>query len=49
MKKHYNAVFISPHIDDAIFSCGGTIAQLAHQGNVLILNIFTGFSSEINK
>lgn len=49
MKKHYRAVFISPHIDDAVFSCGGTIAELAPDGNVLILNIFSAFAHDIKK
>ena len=37
------AVFLSPHLDAAIFSCGGTIARLRGEGPVLILNVFTHF------
>jgi LmbE family N-acetylglucosaminyl deacetylase len=36
------AIFISPHLDDAILSCGGTIHRLAAQGvKVLIATVFT--------
>src|SRR5512140_827959 len=37
----YRAVFISPHLDDAIFSCGGTIARLVEDGPVLVVNVFS--------
>lgn len=37
----YRAVFVSPHLDDAVFSCGGTIALLAAEAPVLILNVFS--------
>lgn len=41
---HYDAVVISPHLDDAVFSCGGTIAKLIANGKtVLVLNVFTEF------
>jgi LmbE family N-acetylglucosaminyl deacetylase len=49
MKKQYKAVFISPHLDDAVFSCGGTIAKHIYEGDVLILNIFTNFQDNIKK
>jgi len=36
-------VFFSPHMDDAIGSCGGTIAKLANAGSlVFIYNLFSG-------
>lgn len=36
-------VFLSPHFDDAIFSCGGTIAQLVRAGRrVTILTVMGG-------
>lgn len=44
-KKEYSAVFISPHLDDAIFSCGGKIAELTNKKKVLVLNIFTSFDA----
>lgn len=46
-KPHYRAVFISPHLDDAVFSCGGTIAKLVEEGPVLVLNLFTRYLSEV--
>lgn len=36
-------VFLSPHFDDAIFSCGGTIAQLVRSGQrVTIITVMGG-------
>ena len=35
-------VFLSPHLDDAVVSCGGTIAKLIYQReNVLVATIYT--------
>ncbi len=48
-KKRYKAVFISPHLDDAVLSCGGTIAKLLSEGDVLILNIFTRYTDSVKK
>jgi len=45
----YKAVFISPHLDDAVFSCGGTIAQLSATGAVLVINVFTYYPREFRK
>ncbi|MFZ5438239.1 MAG: PIG-L family deacetylase [Patescibacteria group bacterium] len=40
--KVYDAVFFSPHLDDAIFSCGGLINQLSQKKDkIAIVNIFT--------
>lgn len=37
-----SALFISPHLDDAAFSCGGTAARLASLGwSVVISTVFT--------
>lgn len=46
-KPNYRAVFVSPHLDDAVFSCAGRIAQLVAEGPVLVLNIFTRYLSEV--
>lgn len=46
-KKHYRAVIVSPHLDDAVFSCGGRIAQMVREGPVLVLNIFTRYLAEV--
>ncbi len=40
---HYRAVILSPHLDDAVFSCAGTIALLRKNGAVMVLNIFTRY------
>ena len=42
-QSHYRAVVISPHLDDAVFSCGGAIAQMVREGPVLVLNINTRY------
>ncbi|MHA1202091.1 MAG: PIG-L family deacetylase [Candidatus Heimdallarchaeaceae archaeon] len=35
-------IFLSPHLDDAVVSCGGTIAKLVYQReDVLVLTVFT--------
>lgn len=46
-RPHYRAVIISPHLDDAVFSCGGAIAQMVEEGPVLVLNLFTRYLSEV--
>lgn len=46
-RPHYRAVIISPHLDDAVFSCGGAIAQMVGEGQVLVLNLFTRYLSEV--
>ena len=47
MVDAYRAVFLSPHLDDAVFSCGGLLARLAKTGPVLVLNLFTEFPRPI--
>ncbi len=46
-RPRYRAVIISPHLDDAVFSCGGAIAAMVHDGPVLVLNLFTGYLSNL--
>jgi LmbE family N-acetylglucosaminyl deacetylase len=46
-RPSYKAVFVSPHLDDAVFSCGGEIARLVQEGPVLVLNLFTRYLSEV--
>ena len=42
MKIMKTALFISPHLDDVVFSCGGTLAKLADENRRTILcTIFT--------
>ncbi|MDB9823171.1 PIG-L family deacetylase [Deltaproteobacteria bacterium] len=39
----YRHVYVSPHIDDAVLSCGGRIAMQLRRGeSVLIVTVFTG-------
>jgi len=45
-EKFYHAIFISPHLDDAVFSCGAEIQKIAQKGKVLVINIFTLFLEE---
>jgi LmbE family N-acetylglucosaminyl deacetylase len=50
VRSHYRAVFLSPHLDDAVFSCGGLIAKLAQSGEqVLIVNIFSEYGENSNR
>lgn len=43
MKSFYDAIYLSPHLDDAILSCGGQIYQLTQAGgSALIVSIMTG-------
>lgn len=41
--SRYDHVFLSPHLDDAALSCGGTIAHYVDSGQpVLVVNVCTG-------
>jgi LmbE family N-acetylglucosaminyl deacetylase len=35
-------VFLSPHLDDVVYSCGGTLGLCAHAGQPLVVTIFAG-------
>jgi LmbE family N-acetylglucosaminyl deacetylase len=38
---HYDEIYVSPHMDDAVYSCGGQIAQRRAAGaRVLVLTVF---------
>jgi LmbE family N-acetylglucosaminyl deacetylase len=40
---HYDAIFLSPHLDDAALSCGGLIKQLTQAGKtVLVVSVAAG-------
>lgn len=41
MTDRYEAIFVSPHIDDVVFSCGGTLAQACQRGRVLVVSVFS--------
>lgn len=47
--KRYRAVFLSPHLDDAVFSCGGTMVKLASEGPVLVLNVFSAYPEDAHQ
>jgi LmbE family N-acetylglucosaminyl deacetylase len=43
IQTHYNAIYLSPHLDDAALSCGGQIFQQPQRGlRVLIVTIMAG-------
>lgn len=43
MHPYYDAIYLSPHLDDAALSCGGQIAQRTGQGErVLIVSVMAG-------
>src|SRR5690242_1852845 len=41
--EEYDYIYISPHLDDVAFSCGGTICTYKAQGlRVLVVTLFAG-------
>jgi len=48
-RSRYRAVIVSPHLDDAVFSCAGTIARLVPEGPVLVINVFTRYLSKLKQ
>ncbi|HFC11960.1 MAG TPA: hypothetical protein ENJ56_03875, partial [Anaerolineae bacterium] len=43
MLAHYTYIFLAPHLDDVVLSCGGQIAQYTQAGEtVLIVSITAG-------
>ena len=43
MNSFYDAIYLSPHLDDAVLSCGGQISQLIQTGgSALIVSIMAG-------
>jgi LmbE family N-acetylglucosaminyl deacetylase len=48
-KQNTRKIFLSPHLDDAVFSCGGIIKELINKGNsVEVWSIFTADPPEKN-
>jgi LmbE family N-acetylglucosaminyl deacetylase len=39
----YDSVFISPHIDDVVYSCGGALLKALQSGRVLVISIFSDY------
>lgn len=40
-KRKYSSVIISPHLDDAVFSCGGVLASQTFSARHLVINVFS--------
>ena len=40
---NYNIIFISPHLDDAIYSCSQMIREKQKDNKILIITIFTHY------
>jgi len=50
IQQSYEHVYVSPHMDDAVMSCGGRIAtQLSKGERVLVVTVFTGDVDEKKK
>ena len=44
MSNNTKYIFLSPHLDDAIFSCSDYISKLTSEGEiVLVITIFSGY------
>src|SRR5258708_6346967 len=39
--KNFKCIFLSPHLDDAVLSCGTLLEQLAGKVDITVVNIFT--------
>lgn len=45
LEKYSTYIFLSPHLDDAILSCGNLIARLSSKGKkIIVITVFTGTS-----
>ncbi len=42
-RPHFKAVFLSPHLDDVVYSCAGELSRLGRVGDVCVINIFTKY------
>ncbi len=46
LKDKKRFIFISPHLDDAVFSAGGLMSQLSEKGSeIILINVFTKASN----
>lgn len=48
IKNNIHLFFISPHLDDAIFSAGGLISYLSSKTSITIINVFTSYGDGRN-
>jgi LmbE family N-acetylglucosaminyl deacetylase len=46
-RRHYALIVVSPHLDDAVFSCSVAIAAARALGPVLVINVFSRFTGEV--
>jgi LmbE family N-acetylglucosaminyl deacetylase len=46
--KNYDVVVLSPHIDDAFLSMGGTIGKLSKDNDILVIDIFGNTTFTVN-
>ncbi|MDY7036823.1 MAG: PIG-L family deacetylase [Thermodesulfobacteriota bacterium] len=43
IEKFYKSVYVSPHMDDGVISCGGRMLKQLNNGeSVLVVTVFTG-------
>lgn len=48
--RQYDEVYISPHLDDVVFSCGGRILRrVANRQSCLVITVFTGEPDDVTK
>jgi LmbE family N-acetylglucosaminyl deacetylase len=46
ISRHHRHIFLSPHLDDAVYSCGGTIGVQVSTGlHPLVITVFAGVPS----
>ena len=44
--NNYNILFISPHLDDAVYSCSQLIRYMKNNNKILVVSIFTQYNSK---
>ncbi|NJN84807.1 MAG: PIG-L family deacetylase [Caldilineaceae bacterium] len=48
LRTQYDAIYLSPHLDDAALSCGGQIFQRTRRGEaILVVSVMAGDPSEV--
>src|SRR3990167_9161599 len=48
INKKTHCYFVSPHLDDAVFSAGELLSQLAGKVDITVINVFTSFGDGNN-
>ena len=44
--NNYNILFISPHLDDAVYSCSQLIRYMKNNNRILVVSIFTQYNNK---